>query len=127
MNMEEKNERVIIGMGSNWRRKASMARAKSLMRQWFREVKFSHEAYTEPIGIKSGQFLNCLALIHWTGGVFNLERELKDIEILSGDSEAKRSKNIVVMDLDILLYGTEKMHAADWERPYVEEMMKDLE
>ena len=81
----------------------------------------------QPRSLHRTQFLNCLALIHWTGGVFNLERELKDIEILSGDSEAKRSKNIVVMDLDILLYGTEKMHAADWERPYVEEMMKDLE
>ncbi len=125
--MEEEIVRVIIGMGSNWRRKASMAEAKRLMRQWFRDVKFSHEAYTDPIGIKSGQFLNCLALIHWRDGVANLGRELKDIEILCGNNDALRSENIVVMDLDILLYGTEKMHAADWERPYVEEMMKDLE
>ncbi len=126
--MEQKNilTQAVVGMGTNSRQDEMMARAKELMEKEFQVVAFSHEAYTDPIGISSDKFLNCLALISTSLSADDVNRRLKAIETACGNTSALRRKHVVRMDLDLLLYGSIRLHTADWQRPYVAEMMADL-
>lgn len=37
----------------------------------------------------------------------------------------EKDKNIVKIDIDILLYGDKRLHDKDWTRGYVKELMKE--
>lgn len=126
--MEQKHflTQAVVGMGTNSQQDEMMAKAKELIEKEFQVVAFSHEAYTDPIGISSDKFLNCLALISTSLSADDVNRRLKAIETACGNTSALRRKHVVRMDLDLLLYGSLRLHVADWQRPYVAEMMKDL-
>ncbi len=125
--MENKFTQAVIGMGSNCRQEEMMAKAKALVASEFSVVAFSREAYTEPIGIPSDKFLNCLALVRTTLTADAVDRSLKAIETACGNTPALRSQHVVRMDLDLLRYGSLRLHTADWQRPYVTEMMAELD
>ncbi len=126
MPMEKDKKRIIIGMGSNHQAPEAIRQAKALIERQFGQVSYSHEAYTKPIGIPSADFLNCLFAIHSDESVEAVNEKLKAIERACGNTPELRKKNIVVMDLDILLYEDQQLHAKDWQRPYVTEMIKEL-
>ena len=35
-------------------------------------------------------------------------------------------KRVIVLDLDLLLYGEQRLHLSDWERPYIQALFDDL-
>jgi 2-amino-4-hydroxy-6-hydroxymethyldihydropteridine diphosphokinase len=51
---------------------------------------------------------------------------IRNIEGRCGNRKAFRTRSIISIDVDILLYGDKKLHEADWERPYVKELMESL-
>lgn len=118
--------RVIIGIGSNHHAETSVAKAKALLEASFGKVAYSHAAYTEPVDIVSDKFLNVLALATTDLDTASIDRILKQIERECGNTPSLRQQNIVAADLDILLYGEQRMHLKDWKRPYVVEMYKEL-
>lgn len=122
-----KQQIVIIAMGSNHDAEFHISVAKTHMVHLFGRVEFSSVKWTVPYGgVSSEKFLNCLAITHSAHIPKLLERALKSIERRCGDSRHERRNGIVNLDLDILLYGDEKMHINDWERPYVKELMGEL-
>ena len=55
-----------------------------------------------------------------------LTQALKDIEQQMGRTQEDRRRGIVRIDLDLLLYGEQRYHLRDWERPYVKALLPVL-
>ena len=51
-----------------------------------------------------------------------LQRELKGIETAMGDSHESHLKGIVIIDIDLLAYGSLQLKADDWQRPYIKKL-----
>ncbi len=119
---------LIIALGSNFCQKESMARAKDMLRPLFGgNISFTKEMWTQPIGIVSDKFLNCLAVTHTSLGHARIEEALKKVETECGNTSQDRANNIVKMDIDILLLGAVKYHLKDWQRGYVKELLTEFE
>ena len=52
--------KTIIALGSNHNQEENISKAQTLLKQRFKNVKFSDKQWTEPIGITSDKFLNCI-------------------------------------------------------------------
>ena len=65
--------------------------------------------------------LNQLAVTTTVLTAAALEQRLKDIE-----AETRRTKGNVTLDLDLLLYGTQRYHEADWSRTYIQQLITDI-
>lgn len=89
-------------------------------------IVFSKSIWTLPVGIKSDKFLNCLAMTYTELEFKQTEEALKHIEQICGSRKEDRIKNIVKMDIDILLFGNKTFHDKDWSRKYVKDLVKDL-
>ena len=117
---------IVISLGSNDRQETNMIIAKQLLEQLFGDIQFTKSVWTNPIGIESDRFLNCLAIAHTKHREPQIKSALKRIEIRCGDTRAFRSINIVRMDIDILLFDGQRIHAEDWQRPYIKNLMKEI-
>lgn len=117
---------IVISLGSNDRQETNMIIAKQLLEQLFGDIQFTKSVWTNPIGIESDRFLNCLAIAHTKHREPQIKSALKRIEIRCGDTRAFRSINIVRMDIDILLFDGQRLHADDWQRPYIKNLMREI-
>ena len=117
---------IVISLGSNDRQETNMIIAMQLLEQLFGYIQFTKSVWTNPIGIESDRFLNCLAIAHTKHREPQIKSALKRIEIRCGDTRAFRSINIVRMDIDILLFDGQRLHAEDWQRPYIKNLMKEI-
>lgn len=118
-------KKLIIALGTNVHKCDNMIWAKAHLFGLFGDdIIFTLLMDTEPIGMESEMFTNCLATAYTTLELEEIEQNLKYIEQKCHDTIEKRAKNIVEMDIDILEYDGRKFHAKDWERPYVKELME---
>lgn len=118
--------KLIIALGSNHNQEKNIETAKSRLHDTFKsDVVFTQSIWTEPIGIESDMFLNCLAFILTKHKLTQVQKVVKNIERLCGSTKGERRENIIRMDIDILLYGEQRMHEGDWEREYVKTLIKD--
>ena len=122
----DKMRQVILALGTNCEQLRNMEKAKGMLADILWNISFSSQTWTAPIGIVSDQFLNCLAIGETSQSLSSLLSAIKRIERECGDSTALRQENIVRMDIDILLFGDKKMHNLDWQRPYIQQLMKEL-
>lgn|SRR5574344_179777 len=121
--MGTKNK-LILALGTNYNQEMNMFMAEHLLKKLLPDIIFTEQRWTKPIGIKSDRFLNKLAFAMVDHGVPQIERALKNIEHKCGNTKAERSKNIVKIDIDILLVGETKYHIMDWERNYIKDLIK---
>jgi len=82
------------------------------------DIEFSHVLWTEPIGIRSPRFLNCLARGSSELSCGDLSRRLKEIECQMGSSSEEHRHGRVAIDIDLLQFDSERLRPADWQRPY---------
>ena len=118
--------KLVLALGSNTDPESNMAMAKQLLASMFKNVTFSNELWTDPIGIASGRFLNCLAVGYTGHGYNQVQQALKRLETKIGNTKANRLKGIVKIDVDVLKYGDRKYHTDDWERGYVQQLICQL-
>lgn len=119
---------MIIALGSNENPTHHMEQAVAkLIGLFASEVSFSGQLWTEPISIKSKPFLNMLALAHTGHSLTQISKALRYIERAVGGSREEHKHCIVRIDIDVLQYGEQRYHEADWERDYVKELLCDLE
>ncbi len=63
--MENKRNRVLLCLGSNWDKEKNMERAAEMLRAHFVFIQFSQPVYTEPIDCPlSTTFLNRVAVLY---------------------------------------------------------------
>ena len=68
-------------------------------------------------------YLNQLVCAETTLEVEELIQTLKDIEQQMGRTQEDRRQGIVRIDLDLLLYGEQRYHLKDWDRPYIKALL----
>lgn len=126
--MAVKTAELILSIGSNCSQKDMVCRAKEQINKLLDgSARYSEEVWTEPVGIKSDLFLNCLCFGRTAFDCDTLRRRLKDIEHNCGRTDDERRRNIVRIDIDILRYGDRIMPKEDWNRDYIKKLLQDGE
>ena len=92
-------------MGSNYNQEENISKAQTLLKQRFKNVKFSDTQWTEPIGITSDKFLNCIGTLETEMSLTQVVQCLKEIEQTMGDSHENHQKGKVLIDIDLAQYG----------------------
>lgn len=120
--------KIILAIGSNNNAESNIALAKMKIQSLFKDVVFTEELWTDPIDMPEGTepFLNCLAKGYTRHGLSQIKMGLKRLERECGNSKAKRSGNIIVLDVDVLQYGDEKLKESDWQRYYIKKLIRQL-
>lgn len=121
------SKRVILALGTNVNQERNMKQVRRLLVDTWPDMKFTTTKWTQPIGIASDLFYNCLAYTKVEETLEDLTEKVKNMERICGDTRAERSLNRIQMDIDILLYGDNKLHIDDWQRDYIQELMKEIE
>lgn len=121
-----KKSHIIIALGSNHDAEAQLASACMELGKLLPGMKFSETIRTEPVGIPSPHFLNCLGEADTSQSLPQLQKTLKELEQQHGDTPELRKQNIVKLDLDLLLYGQRRMHEKDWSRAYIIKLLAML-
>ena len=125
MIMMRDDTEVLIAIGSNFNQRFSMAFAKKQLHGiFYGSIKFSDEVWTEPVGMKSDMFLNCLCAgrtIHKKG---QLEKALKRVERQCLRCKKYDQLNRITLDIDILQYGELRFHEQDWQREYIHDLLR---
>lgn len=117
---------IVVALGSNFEAEKNIPLALRQLESEFGEITTSRILRTKPIGLEgSDDFLNALAQFRTVLEYKELDVRLKQIETLCGRSHTVKSADIAI-DLDILLYGDELHHEADWQRPYIKTLSKEL-
>lgn len=119
---------VIIALGTNVSEK-NIHEAQTILRNVFSDLFFSQIIQTEPIGerFQNTMFYNALAA-GTIGDILpsELVNILKTIECECGDNDTLREKGTVTTDIDLLKYDDLIFHEADWNRPYIKELTKEI-
>lgn len=106
--------KTIIALGSNSNQEENISKAQILLKQRFKGIKFSDAQWTEPIGIKSDKFLNCLGTFETDMPLIQVKQCLKEIEQTMGDSHESHQKGNVLIDIDLAQYGEEIVKEIIW-------------
>lgn len=106
--------KTIIALGSNSNQEENISKAQILLKQRFKGIKFSDAQWTEPIGIKSDKFLNCLGTFETDISLIQVKQCLKEIEQTMGDSHESHQKGNVLIDIDLAQYGEEIVKEIIW-------------
>ena len=119
--------KVVVALGSNVQQKEHIQQAIDLLKLTFDKMEFSQPMWTEPIGLPhSDKFLNVVGVGYTRSGLKRVGLALKNIEHKCGRSNSACKLGVVAMDVDLLLYGDDKYHEADWQREYIQAAMKEL-
>ena len=121
------SKQVILALGTNVNQERNMKQVMQLLADTWPDMKFTTQKWTQPIGMASALFYNCLAYTEVEESLEELTKKVKNMERICGNTGAERSLNRIQMDIDILLYDDNKLHKDDWQRDYVQELMKEIE
>lgn len=125
-------QKVIMALGTNTGQNANISLALNRLGNIITDMKCSRKMWTEPIGMKSGtnstdeKFLNILVSGHCSATRECLREILKNIEIECGRTDASKSEGIIPMDIDVLKYGDNTEHVEDWQRDYIQILIKEI-
>ena len=115
---------VLMALGSNHATAdALIGKALQLMSSYITDLCTTETLTTEPIGISSGPFRNCLVTGHTVLDADQLVASLKKTERDCGDRRSLRRKNIILMDIDLLLHDTARYHLQDWSKGYIQQLL----
>ena len=98
---------MIIALGSNLHQEQNLLKAKDLLGHSF-------DGITEPIGIKSDRFLNCIGTFEAELSRTAVEKILKRTEQVMGDSHQNHQLGKVLIDIDLIQYGNETIRKIAW-------------
>lgn len=118
-------EQIVIAIGCNTEQETGLGKVRTMLHDTFPGIRFGTPRWTQPIGIKSDKFLNSIAVGQTDLPLHDVEHTLKTLEAGCGDSKELRARNVVMMDLDLLMYGKQRRHEHDWTRPYIQEMLAE--
>lgn len=122
-----KENYIIISIGSNYNQKENISFAKKKLTGMLGEqTSFTRDMWTEPVGIQSEKFINCICISSTKHTLLQLTKAFKQLERKCERSKKNDLINKIPLDIDILLYGDQKYHEKDWERQYIQELLNDF-
>lgn len=117
---------VIMALGSNVGQRGCMVMALSLISKVVSSTVCTRMVWTEPVGVKSDKFLNCLLAGRTLLGFEELSRAVKNIERQCGRTAEASAEGRICMDIDILEYDGARHHHDDWDRTYIKQLMNEI-
>lgn len=122
-----KQNYIIISIGSNYNQKENISFAKKKLTGMLGEqTSFTRDMWTEPVGIQSEKFINCICISSTKHTLLQLTKAFKQLERKCERSKKNDMINKIPLDIDILLYGDQRYHEKDWERQYIQELLNDF-
>jgi hypothetical protein len=125
-NMSDK-QKLLIALGTNVNQKQNIQKAMDLLRKTWHDILFTKSKWTKPIGMDTDLFYNCLAYTKVDEDLSQVQQILKNIEKACGNTEIDRAHQKIQMDIDILMFGTHKLHEQDWQRSYIQELIQEID
>lgn len=125
-NMSDK-QKLLIALGTNVNQKQNIQKAIDLLRKTWHDILFTKSKWTKPIGMDTDLFYNCLAYTKVDEDLSQVQQILKNIEKACGNTETNRVHQKIQMDIDILMFGTHKLHEQDWQRSYIQELIQEID
>lgn len=125
-NMSDK-QKLLIALGTNVNQKQNIQKAMDLLRKTWHDILFTKSKWTKPIGMDTDLFYNCLAYTKVDEDLSQVQQILKNIEKACGNTEIDRAHQKIQMDIDILMFGTHKLHEQDWQRNYIQELIQEID
>ena len=120
-------KKIIVALGSNYEQEKNVLYAMDRLRELFPDFAFSRTLWTEPIGIESDKFVNALGWGMVESSADEIVGILKDIEKECGREAEDKARNLVRLDLDLLLYDKQRFREGDWQRDYILTLLKESE
>jgi 7,8-dihydro-6-hydroxymethylpterin-pyrophosphokinase (HPPK) len=124
--MNQQMHYILLALGSNTLAQHNIELAKAYLTAAFPKIQFSRLLVTPAIGIVSPPFINCLAQTYCCEQMADVLATLKNIETAMGSMPEKRRKGIVKIDIDLLQFDETRHKADDWERDYIQLLLKEL-
>ncbi len=124
--MRRNRKRIVLVLGSNYHQKENIAKAKALLQDTFEGMVFGSYLWTDPIGMQSDKFMNLIGAGYTYVNRERTEMALKNIEHKCGRSTAQSRLGIVAVDIDLLIFDTERFHQQDWDRPYIKQLLSQV-
>lgn len=122
-----KENYIIISIGSNYNQKENISFAKKKLAGMLGEqTSFTRDMWTEPVGIQSEKFINCICISTTRHTLLQLTKAFKQLEKKCERSKKNGLISKIPLDIDILLYGNQRYHEKDWERQYIQELLNDF-
>lgn len=121
--------KIIIAIGSNRNQEENVLKAHEHLRWMFKNCLFGPRMWTEPIGLEnSDKFLNQVMMGETICSKKSVLAALRCVEQGCGRKIRGPLRKVdVPLDLDLLLYGDEKLHESEWERDYIQSSISYLE
>lgn len=131
---------VIVSLASNMNQRENLQEARRRLQQILSDISYSQELWTEPVSTSVSNeghsvseeadcsahhhlYLNQLAWARTWLTVEQLTQAFKQIEQEMGRTPELRKQYVVTIDLDLLEHDGLRYHLADWNRPYVTELL----
>jgi len=125
--MKNKKTKIVLAIGSNVHQEAHVAAARALLEATFENMTFGTPLWTTPIGLPgSDKFLNIIGVGYTSAGRERTLMALKNIERKCGRRKSLSSNGVIPVDIDLLLFDSERFHEADWQRPYMQQLLGQL-
>ena len=117
---------VLIAVGSNHDAPRALGDALASLPLLLEHMARTEVLVNPAIGIEAADFSNLLITGTTTLDASSLNAQLKAIERRCGDRRELRSRGEILLDLDLLAYGRQQLHQADWERGYIRQLLEEL-
>lgn len=123
----------IISLASNCCQEENLAEAQRRLSEILFSASYTEAIWTEPfkssnlsplLSLHSPLYINQLVYAQTSLTDEELQARLKQMECEMGRTADDRAKGIVRIDLDLLQYDEERYHLRDWERPYVQQLLR---
>uniref|UniRef100_A0AB33JEU7 2-amino-4-hydroxy-6-hydroxymethyldihydropteridine diphosphokinase n=1 Tax=Prevotella sp. GTC17260 TaxID=3236796 RepID=A0AB33JEU7_9BACT len=121
-----KQRRVLLGIGSNVDSTENIMRVKTILSVVLSDIRCTDGIWSKAIGIHAPDFQNCLVLGTTEMSLEELNCMLKKVERDCGRTGESKASGRISMDIDVLSYGGKKFHEDDWDRPYVQQLLRKL-
>lgn len=116
-----------MSIGSNEGRRQNMLLARRRLSELFADIRFSCEEETAPLYLhRPCRFSNQVACFHSDLCADEVRSRLKTIEREAGRLPQDKPREIVRLDLDLLMCDGRVLKPADMERAYVRQGMEEL-
>lgn len=112
--LQKPKMKITISLGSNTEQEQHIEEAIERLKTVFSDITFTQPQWTEPIGVVSDRYLNCLANFTTSLSLQQLMQQLKDIETAMGDTHENHKQGIVLIDLDVIKYGDREVKKIAW-------------
>lgn len=124
--MEKENcHQLVLALGSNTDQQINMQKAIALLSAKLQIEKTSSAIWTTPIEMDgSDQFLNQLLLGTTALSEEDFNTFTKQIECTL---KRERANGRITIDIDILRFDSQYRHLSDWQRPYIQLLIREIE